>query len=60
MTFDSDKRNIQKNYPQKKKKKTNNDKDHEIVDFKLVQSNNPTEIKCINDSQYFITENQPK
>ena len=55
---DSDKRNIQKNYPQRKKKKINND--DEIIDSKLVQNinNNPNEIKCINKNQSFITETQ--
>ena len=55
---ETDKRYIQKNYPQRKRIK-NNVADKEIVNSKLFQNinNNPNEIKCINDNQSCIKEN---
>ena len=58
---DSDKRNIQKNYPQRKKKKINNDGDQKIIDCKSLQiiNNNSNIAKYINDNEYFIKEKSP-
>jgi hypothetical protein len=59
MSFNPDKRNIQKNYPQKKRKKTNNyhDTEQKIVGPTLVPdiNNGSKEIKppsCMVDKSY--------
>jgi len=57
MTLNNDKRNIQKNYPQKKRKKTNNHTDEEIVDSTSFTSINniSKEIKSPCTCQGFVS-----